>query len=265
MQHVQHVNVILETRGSAAWLRLNRPTELNALSRDMVLELGEALECIRRDEKLRVVVLTGSGRAFCAGADLKAVQAGLSKERSEDGDFLDAVAEVFQILRDFPKPVIGGLNGVTVAGGLELAMCCDVLIAAESAKIGDAHANFGVFPGAGGAAVLPSRIGLPNAKYLLFSGRSLPARDWLRMGLVQEVVADDALEARLDTFASDLADKSPLVLSRMKAVANASVDMSQAEALVWELSVLRDHLTSNDAAEGLAAFSEKRKPVFAGN
>jgi enoyl-CoA hydratase/carnithine racemase len=85
------------------------------------------------------------------------------------------------------------------------------------------------------------------------------------MGLVQEVVADDALEARLDTFASDLADKSPLVLSRMKAVANASVDMSQAEALVWELSVLRDHLTSNDAAEGLAAFSEKRKPVFAGN
>ena len=186
---MQHANVILEMRGSAAWLRLNRPTELNALSRDMVLELGEALERIRRDEKLRVVVLTGSGRAFCAGADLKAVQASLSQERSDDGDFLDAVAEVFQILRDFPKPVIGGLNGVTVAGGLELAMCCDVLIAAESAKIGDAHANFGVFPGAGGAAVLPSRIGLPNAKYLLFSGRSLPARDWLRMGLVQEVVA----------------------------------------------------------------------------
>jgi enoyl-CoA hydratase/carnithine racemase len=85
------------------------------------------------------------------------------------------------------------------------------------------------------------------------------------MGLVQEVVADDALEVRLDAFARELADKSPLVLSRMKAVANASVEMSQAEALAWELSVLRDHLTSNDAAEGLAAFSEKRKPVFAGN
>ena len=101
---MQHANVILEMRGSAAWLRLNRPTELNALSRDMVLELGEALERIRRDEKLRVVVLTGSGRAFCAGPDLTAVQAGLSPERAYDGAFLYAVSEGVQMPPAFPQP-----------------------------------------------------------------------------------------------------------------------------------------------------------------
>ncbi len=256
--------IILKIHGSVVWLYLNRPDDLNALNRNLVLQLDAAVERVRADEAIRTVVLVGKGRAFCAGADLKAIQAETGNGVSSKGDFLGTLAETLQALRDLPKPVIGGLNGITVAGGLELAMCCDVLIASEGAMIGDAHSNFGVFPGAGGAAVLPSRIGLPNAKYLLFTGRSLPAREWLRMGLVQEVVEADGLEARLDEVSRDIAAKSPLVLSRMKAMANASGEMSQADALAHELSVLRDHLKSEDAAEGLSAFVEKRKPVFTG-
>ena len=151
-----------------------------------------------------------------------------------------------------------------MAGGLELAMCCDVLIAGESARIGDAHSNFGVFPGAGGAAVLPERIGLNNAKYLLFTGDALPARRLMEMGLVQEVVADDELAARLQTFGEKLAVKSPLVLRRMKSVANQSMEMSQSGALQLELETLRNHFRSDDIKEGLAAFAEKRKSVFTG-
>lgn len=256
--------ISIQHRASVAWLTLNSPEDLNAISHGLIGELRAVITDIRSSDQTRAVVLTGAGRAFCAGANLKEVLADLEDPRSGKGDFLDAVADTFQTLRDLPVPVIGGLNGITVAGGLELAMCCDVLFAAESAKIGDAHSNFGVFPGAGGAAVLPNRIGLNNAKYLLFSGRSLPAREWMRMGLVQEVVADEALEARLDEFSTNLAAKSPLVLSRMKEVANAAREMPQTGALAYELSVLRNHLNSNDAAEGLAAFGEKRTPVFTG-
>ncbi len=261
---MQFDHIVTETHGAVAWIRLNQPDAMNALSTGLVRDLGVAVENIRCDDAVRAVVLTGVGRAFCAGADLKEVLAGLDQPSSADGDFLDAIAVVFKALRDLPKPVIGGLNGLTLAGGLELAMCCDVLIATESAKIGDAHSNFGVFPGAGGAAIMPHRSGAANAKYFLFSGQNMPAREWLRLGLVQEVVADDGFEARLAEFSTMLAQKSPLVLARMKQTVAATADMPQDDALAYELAVLREHLKSNDLAEGLAAFSEKRTPNFTG-
>lgn len=250
-----------ETNGVAT-IRLSRADQMNALSFDMIDELSGALSQIEENGDVRSLVVTGEGAAFCAGADLKEVleTVGVPGKR----DFLDAIAALFLRIRTLPVPVIGGLNGITMAGGLELAMCCDVLIAGESARIGDAHSNFGVFPGAGGAAVLPERIGLNNAKYLLFTGDALPAQRLLEMGLVQEVVADDALDARLQEFGEKLAAKSPLVLRRMKSVANQSMEMSQSGALQLELETLRNHFRSDDLKEGLAAFGEKRKPVFTG-
>ncbi len=252
---------VTETNGVAT-IRLSRAKQMNALSFDMIDELADALSRIEEKDGVRSLVITGTGSAFCAGADLKEVldTVGVPGKR----DFLDVIAVLFRRLRNVPMPVIGGLNGITMAGGLELAMCCDVLIAGESARIGDAHSNFGVFPGAGGAAVLPERIGLNNAKYLLFTGDALPARRLMEMGLVQEVVADDELAARLQTFGEKLAVKSPLVLRRMKSVANQSMEMSQSGALQLELETLRNHFRSDDIKEGLAAFAEKRKPVFTG-
>jgi len=254
-------HIELALTGPIARITLTRPESLNALSSPLLNDLDAALDRIDAAGDVRAVILTATGRAFCAGADLSEVLELLGQGAP---DFLDLVARVFGRIRALPVPVIGGINGITMAGGLELAMCCDILIAADSARIGDAHANFGLFPGAGGAAVLPGRIGLMNAKYLLFTGAALPAADWLRMGLLQEVVPDDALDARLDALARSIATKSPLSLSRMKAIANASAEEGPEALLRRELALLREHLASNDAQEGLRAFAEKRKPVFTG-
>jgi enoyl-CoA hydratase/carnithine racemase len=170
------LTIRFEQRGAVAWITLNRPDAMNALSETMCTELRDATERCERDPAIRVIVLTGAGRAFCAGADLKGVfesSAGDPGPSDAMGEFLDLVGGMMDSLRVCPKPTIAALNGLTMAGGLELAMACDLIIAAESARIGDAHANFGVFPGAGGAAILPRRIGATAAKYLLFTGDTM--------------------------------------------------------------------------------------------
>jgi len=257
-------SIVYEQRGAGAWITLNRPDALNALSFGLMREFGDALAHARSDDAVRALVITGTGRAFCAGADLKEVAEMQAHAKPGDPDFLDVVWTVFGELRAFPKPVVAAVNGLALAGGMELVMACDVVFAAESARLGDAHSNFGVFPGAGGAAVMPRRIGLNRAKYLLFSGDHLPARELMQMGLVNQVTPDAELVAAVDRFVEKLAHKSPAVLRRMKAVANRSIDQSQESALTDELLNLRDHSRSYDMQEGLAAFREKRKPAFKG-
>lgn len=244
------------------WITLSRPDQMNALSLRLLDELGDALAAATADEGVRVVAITGAGRAFCAGADLKEV-AGAAPPAGEP-DLLDRVQRVFGAIRSGPKPVVAAVNGLALAGGLELVMACDVVFAGESAHLGDAHSNFGVFPGAGGAAVLPRRIGLVRAKYLLFSGASVPARQMMDWGLVNEVVADGELREAVQRFADQLSHKSPAVLRRMKAVANRASDVDEAAALAEEMVNLRAHMRSWDMREGLAAFAEKRKPQFRG-
>jgi enoyl-CoA hydratase/carnithine racemase len=255
------MTVSLQTNGPLAWIRLERPEQMNALNREALLELERRLAEVGSDETVRVLVITGSGKAFCAGADLKAVT---GPSEPGEADFLDVAARVFAVLRHHPKPVIAAVNGLAMAGGLELALCCDLIVAAQSARIGDAHANFGVFPGGGGAAVLPRRLPLNIAKQLLFTGDTLPASALTAHGLVNEVVADAELEPAVQALGEKIAAKSPLVLARMKRVANAAADKAQADALREELLELRDHMRSWDFAEGLRAFAEKRKPAFEG-
>ena len=256
-----------ETRAQTAWLTLNRPDAMNALSDTLCDELAAAIDRIERDRDVRVVVLTGAGRAFCAGADLKGVFEG-GTAAPGDGDplnaFLDRIAGMIDRLRVLPKPTIAALNGLTMAGGLELAMACDLIVAAEGARIGDAHANFGVFPGAGGAAVLPRRIGPTAAKYLLFTGDTMPAAELVPLGLVNRVVPDAELFAEVDKLAARIAAKSPLVLRRMKQAVADGLDQPQATALRLERLVLEAHRHSHDIGEGLAAFVGKRKPEFKG-
>lgn len=255
--------LLFEAQGAVAHLTLNRPQAMNAINLAMLAQLEQRLNQIAADDALRVVVLTGSGAAFCAGADLKQVLAGASLPPGEP-DFLDRCNTVFGMLRDFPKPVIAALNGVTMAGGLELAMCADIIVAADSASIADAHANFGVYPGAGGAAVLPRLIPLNMAMYLLLSGKSLPASAMQACGLVCEVHSDAELADATLKLAKKIAQHSPVALRRMKEVARSSADKSRADALLHEQVMLRQHLRSADLQEGLQAFNEKRKPVFQG-
>jgi enoyl-CoA hydratase/carnithine racemase len=259
-----YANLVYATRGPAAWITLNRPEALNSLSFGLMRELGTVLAAARDDASVRALAITGAGRAFCAGADLKEVAEMEKLSKPGDPDFLDVVRSVFRQLRDFPKPVIAAVNGLALAGGMELVLACDLVFAAETAKLGDAHANFGVFPGAGGAAVMPRRIGLNRAKYLLFSGEHASAREMMEAGLVNRVVPDAELVASVDAFIGKLATKSPAVLRRMKEVANRSLELGHEAALTDEMLTLRDHQRSYDMNEGLAAFREKRKPVFKG-
>ena len=254
-------SVAFEVKGQVGWITLTRPDARNALSRDMVLAMTARLRAWREEAGVRVVVLTGTGPAFCAGADLKTASAAV---QPGEMDFLDTLVVFFDLLRAFPKPVIAAVNGLAVAGGLETVLACDFVIAAQSARFGDAHSNFGVFPGGGGAAVLPRKVPQNVAKYLLFTGDSLPADEMKIYGLVSEVVADGELVARVQAIGERLAKKSPLVLRRMKQVANEAPDKSVADALRHELLELRNHQRSYDIAEGLRAFAEKRTPEFKG-
>jgi len=255
--------LLIETIGTVARLTLNRPKAMNSLNLAMLAELDRCLIDIEADDRLRVLVITGAGPAFCAGADLKQVLAGQTLAAGE-ADFLDRANLVYGRLRNFSKPVIAALNGVTMAGGLELAMCADLIVAAESATIADAHANFGVFPGAGGAAILPRLIPLNVAMYLLFTGKSLSADEMKSYGLVCEVHPDARLAEATLVLAEHIAKKSPAALRRMKAVARASADKSRDDALLHEQVMLREHLRSFDLQEGLQAFGERRAPKFQG-
>ncbi len=258
-------SVLLVNRDKhVATIVLNRPGAMNSLNLELVSGLGNELESLANEETVRVLIITGNGPAFCAGADLKEV---LSTNNLPPGepDFLDRVCnEVMDVLRNYPKPVIAAINGITLAGGLELAMCCDIVLAAQEAKIGDAHANFGVFPGAGGAAILPRLIPLNVAKYLLFTGKTLTATEMKGYGLVNEVHPRTQLMNAAMTLARDIAEKSPIALRRMKAVANRAADDSRNSALAHEQVMLRKHMRSYDMEEGLKAFSEKRPPHFKG-
>jgi enoyl-CoA hydratase/carnithine racemase len=263
---MSYTEILHEQRGAAAWITLNRPADLNAMSTVMVEELIDALTRIGADEAVRVVVITGAGeKAFCAGADLKGIVAILERSGTPgEPDFLDRAVVMFDLLRGMRKPVIAAVNGLALAGGLELVMACDMVIAADTAKLGDAHANFGVFPGAGGAAVLPRKVGITRAKHLLFTGDFCSADEMKAYGLVNEVVPAAQLAAAVQKLADKLAAKSPAVLRAMKTIAERSLDQSMTAALRDETLALRDHLRSADLREGLAAFADKRKPVFTG-
>lgn len=257
-------SLLYEQTGPVGWITLNRPEAMNAINLQMLDEFEEILPRIANDSDVKVLVLTGKGKAFCAGADLKEILDSGSSPPGE-ADFIDRLTErVLNVLRDFPRPVIAALNGTVMAGGLETAMCADIVIAADSARIGDAHANYGVYPGAGGAAVLPRILPLNVAKFLLFTGSTLSAKEMKLHGFVNHVVHSDSLRTETQRIAELIAEKSPIALARMKAVANGTGDKALQDALDHEQVLFRRHMRSYDAAEGLKAFSEKRKPQFRG-
>ncbi len=252
----------IEVKGPIAWIRLNRPEHLNSLTNSMLKEITESLSVLAADKENRVIILTGNGRGFCAGTDLTDFNNLGSSEDDIDLLFLDLLSSTFNSIRSFKNPIICGLNGVTVAGGLELAMCCDFIISADNAMIGDVHSKYGVFPAAGGTALLPKYVGLNNAKYMLFTGETYSAQRLLEMGLVQEVVENNKLESRLEELAENICQKSKIGISKMKNMANRSIILSNKDALELELKIAKDHCRTDDMREGLKAFIEKREPKF---
>jgi enoyl-CoA hydratase/carnithine racemase len=237
---------------------------MNALSPAMITTLDGAIGRADADERVHCVVITGVGRAFCAGADLKAVRRETGADPGALRKFLELAAGTMSRIESLAKPVIAAVNGLALAGGLEIVLACDLVVAAQSAKLGDAHVNFGLLPGGGSSVRLPRKLGPNRAKYLLYSGESVPAEEFVACGFVHQVVPDGDLADAAQRLASRLAAKSPLALRRLKQLVDAGLDQPRATALQLELVASEAHAFSHDLKEGLAAFEERRAPQFIG-
>jgi enoyl-CoA hydratase/carnithine racemase len=250
----------------AVVLRLNRPEKLNPIDWETLRAIDAALDDIAADRSIRCVLVTGAGRAFSAGGDLEKYIT-LQQDPIEFPRFVAELHRIFGRLRELPVPVIGLVNGVTAAGGLELLLGCDFAIVAASARIGDGHLNFGQMGGGGVLTLLPRAIGRERAAELVFTGRFLTAEEAVAWGLANRVVPDDDLLATGLELALSIATKSPLALANAKEVLQSvwSANGPESDGLVVERE--RNNLyclNAEDAREGLAAFREKRSPRFTG-
>ena len=255
-----------DTGAVAAVVKLNRPDSLNPIDSTVLASLDRALDEVEADDAVRCVLVTGEGRAFSAGGDLKGYQT-LQQDPVAFPRFVGDLHRIFGRLRHLRVPAVALVNGVAVAGGLELILNCDFALVGESARIGDGHLNFGQMGGGGVLTLLPRTIGRNKAAELMFSGRLLPAAEAVEWGLASRVVPDaELLDAGL-AFAAEVAAKSPLAVANAKRVMNELwADNGSVEAgLRYELEVDAYYcLTSHDAPEGLDAFASKRTPNFEG-
>ncbi len=252
--------VTVEIAGGIASVRLNRPQALNALSREMFEGLELAVARIAADETVRAVVLTGEGRAFCAGGDLKFFRRMVEAAGNTEFVAFQRYSQgVLDALEQLPVPVIAAVNGDAVAGGLELILCCDVVIAAQSARIGDGHVNFGVIPGGGSTARLERKIPASHARYLLFSGALLPAAELKAMGLVSKVVPDAQLREEALAMAAQMARHSRRGLVAIKQLLLKNHEEGDSASLAREALAFIEYTGTPDFREGLKAFADRKK------
>lgn len=258
----EYQNIRLEWREAVAWVTLNRPEKLNPLDWATLRELNRALDEINTRSDIVAAIIIGAGRAFSAGGDLEGYVS-LYKKPQEFAKFLNDFHRLLTGMEASEKVFIAAINGVCVAGGLELLLACDLVYAADTAKIGDGHVNFGQLPGAGGSQRLPRVVGPLRAKQLIFTGELISAAECERIGLVNKAVPAAELEATVAALANGFADKSRVGLKTAKHLVNTAMRTEFAEGLEHEISVVHRYATTEfDATEGLVAFAEKRKPKF---
>ena len=251
-------NILVETRGRVGLLRLNRPKAMNALNDALMNELGQALAGLDADDAISVIVLTGSDKAFAAGADI-----GVMK----DWGFMDVykgdyITRNWERMKSVRKPVIAAVAGYALGGGCELAMMCDIVIAAESARFGQPEIKLGVIPGAGGTQRLPRAVGKAKAMELVLTGRMMDAQEAERSGLVSRVVASDRLLDEALAVAAQIAEFSLPSLMMAKEAVNRAFEAPLGEGMLFERRLFHALFATEDQKEGMAAFIEKRKPAF---
>jgi len=254
-------NIVIEKKEGIGKIKINRPKVLNALNKETVEELTKAVKEMEKDTKLKVLILTGEGKAFIAGADISAMANMTTLEAKEFAEAGHCMLNTFEKSR---LPIIAAVNGFALGGGCETLMACDIVIAGKSAKIGQPEINLGISPGFGGTQRLPRLIGRMKAKELLLTGKNLSADNALSIGLVNKVVEDDALIQEAEKIASSIASKSAVQTNFIKALVNkgADIDLNSANAL--EISYFSSSFSTHDQKEGMKAFLEKRKPNFKG-
>lgn len=256
--------VLCEAQGCVRILTLNRPDKFNPLDWQSVKALTAALRRAEDDVQCRIVIVTGAGKAFSAGGDLEGY-IGLYQRPEDFQSFLDDFFVLLDTIERSSRVVIAAVNGHCVAGGLELALACDVVVVAREARIADGHLNFGQLPGAGGSQRLPRAIGALRAKYLILTGRAIDGVEAERIGLASLAVPHAELMATVLALAADMAGKSALGLAMAKRLVDDGMALPLDAALRMEIERVHGYATrSHDAMEGLMAFREKRTPAFEG-
>lgn len=263
-----HDGLRLERRESSLWLTIDRPERRNALDGAVIEGLLAAVTAAVEDPEVRVVVLTGAGdRAFCSGADLAAVAAARSTlpedDESTPGERIDRLDRLLAAIATHPKPVIARVNGHALAGGFGLALACDLIVAAEDAEFGTPEINVGLWPFVI-TAVIVRNVPRKLALEMMLTGRRMPAAEAARWGIVNRVVPAGGLDGAVEDLARELASKSPLALRVGKESFRHAEELSFDDALTYLGGMLESHLGSEDLAEGVAAFLEKRRPNWTG-
>ena len=240
-------------------LRLNRPERYNALATDLLAKIADALDDAMRDSQIRAVVVTGSDKVFAAGADINELA-----QRDTDEALADPRPAIWQRIRGFSKPLIAAVEGFSLGAGNELVMCCDLAISGAKGKFGQPETTLGIIPGAGGTATLPRLVGRSLAMRMVLLGEPLSANEALEAGLVCEVVeAGGALERALE-IARKIAGRAPLAMQQGKAMVRAALEAPHAAHLMMERQAFAALFGTADKKEGVAAFLEKRDPLWKG-
>jgi enoyl-CoA hydratase len=250
--------IILNKNSGIAHIVLNRPEVLNALCRDMITELQHAVTTIREAEEVRVLVISGSGKNFAAGADI-----GPMADQTPDQARKFSFNKTFNDLEDLPIPVIAAISGYALGGGLELALACDIRICSEDAKLGLPEIKIGIFPGAGGTQRLPRLIGSGRAKEMIFTGNSVDAVTALSYGLCNKVIHGDPVNEAMD-LAKVLCQRPTVAIAHSKNAINFGIGRDISSGTSYEAELWADLFSTSDQREGMKAFLEKRKPIFTG-
>lgn len=254
-------NIVVEKKDGIGTIKMNRPQVLNALDKDTILELTKAVEELEKDKNIKVAILTGEGKAFIAGADIKQMKDMNSLEAKK---FAETGHNLTKKIENSRLPFIAAVNGYALGGGCEVMMACDISIASASAKIGQPEINLGIHPGFGGTQRLPRLVGRMKAKELLLTGDNIDANEAHRIGLVNMVVPDEKLMEEVGKLANKIASKSSVQTDFIKSLVRKGMDLDLAEACSLEISYFSSSFSTEDQKEGMTAFLEKRKPNFKG-
>ncbi len=249
----------IKNEGTICTLVINNPDSLNALNSNILSELDEALEFIAQNSENRVLIITGAGRSFVAGADISEM---CTMNEEEGVEFGKRGSAIFRKIETYPIPVIAAVNGFALGGGCELAMSCDIRFASDKAKFGQPEVTLGITPGFSGTVRLTKIAGAGIAKEMIFTGKIVDAFEALRIGIVNKVTSPDDLIPEVTELAKKIALNAPVAVRYSKRAINKAVDLDTESASVYENSKFGECFKTEDQKEGMSAFLEKRKPIF---
>ncbi len=258
---MQFKNLQFDIEEGICILTLNSPETMNALSSEMIKELGVAIDMISADKQVRVLVISGNQKVFAAGGDIKAM---VSCNPEQARAYIEPIHQVFNRIANLPVPTIAAVEGFAFGGGVELCLTCDFRIAADTAKFGFPEINLGIFPAAGGSQRLPRLIGSRLTKRLMFTGDTIGAETALSYGLIDQVTTSEQLMKIVKEFALPLSKKPPLAMMKLKESIQQGVNIDINTALRMEIDKCCSLFATKDQKEGMNAFMERRKAVFKG-